>query len=275
MATLAPEGAPFPDYAAGVAYSDLGLILLTIAPVDLNSRHNLDEIFRHELAHVALHDAMDGQPIPRWFNEGFAIFVSGEGSVVRLQTLWTATLADTLLPLGKLESVFPADATTASIAYAQAADVLRFLVRREDRHRFANFMARLRRGQSFEQALQNAYGTDLAMLEHEWREDVAKRYTFWPVLLSGSVVWVGILGLFVVGWRRRRRRNQETMARWAREEAAEDELRRRAAVRESAARLHIVLSPQSQRISTPQLRPSGAETDVPKVEHDGQWHTLH
>ena len=35
---------------------------------------------------------------------------------------------------------------------------------------------------------------------YEWREDVAKRYSFWPVLLSGSLVWVGVLVLFGLGY---------------------------------------------------------------------------
>jgi hypothetical protein len=273
MAALAPEGAPFPEYASGVAYSQLGLILLTIAPVTANAHHDLAQIFRHELAHVALHDAVAGRPIPRWFNEGFAVYASGESSLIRLQTLWTATLADRLLPLQDLERLFPADTTDVSIAYAEAADVLRFLVRRQDRHRFANMIGRVRTGQDFERALQDAYGTDLRTLEFDWREDVGKRYSFWPVLVSGTVVWVSIFGLFLAGWRRRRQRDQETMARWAREEAAEEELQRRTLMRESAARVHIVLAPQ--RIPPQELRPSVPEAEIPKVEHDGQWHTLH
>jgi hypothetical protein len=272
MATLAPEGAPFPKYAAGVAYSELGLVLLTIAPVEPAAQHDLTEIFRHELAHVALHEAVSGYHVPRWFNEGFAVYASGEGSFARLQTLWTATLADDLLTLEQLDRTFPANALDASVAYAQAADLLRFLLRQQDRHRFTALIDRLTRGQSFDEALTNSYGTDLATLEYEWREEVAKRYTFWPVFFSGTMIWALALGLFVWGYRRRRRKSRETLARWAREEAAEDE-RRKMREREEQARVHIVLS-RSER--TRDLRPPLArDSGVPKVEHDGQWHTLH
>jgi len=273
MATLAPEGAPFPKYASGVAYPELGLVLLTIAPVYPNSRHELEEIFRHELTHVALHDAVSGRNVPRWFNEGLAVFASGESSFSRVRTLSTATLAGTLLPLQKLERTFPADAVSADVAYAEAADIVRFLLRQEDRHRFTSLIERVAKGQSFETALHDAYGLDLQGLEYEWREDVAKRYTFWPVLFSGTAIWAAVIGLFIWAWRRKRRKNQETLERWAREEAAEDELRRRVAAAEQNARVHIVLAKKA----APQLR-AGAEIDVPevpKVEHEGQWHTLH
>jgi hypothetical protein len=274
METLAPEGAPYPGYAAGVAYSRLGLVLLTLTPQYPRARHDLLEIFRHELAHVALYEAAGGRHLPRWFDEGFAVFASGETSAARLQTLWTATLADTLIPLKDLVHLFPADPTDVSIAYAQAADVVRFLVRREERHRFAGMISRIRQGQSFEQALESAYGTSVAMLEQEWREDVGKRYTFWPVLVSGTVVWVGIIGLFAFGWRRRRQRHHETLARWGREEALEDE-RRRLAAEMAQARVHIVLSPVAQQLQEAPMPPPVADADVPKVEHDGRWHTLH
>jgi hypothetical protein len=273
MAGLAPEGAPFPRYASGVAYSDIGLVLLTLQPVEANARHDLAEVFRHELAHVALHDAVDGRPIPRWFNEGLAVFASGEGSVTRLQTLWTATMSKQLLPLARLERTFPTDAVGVSVAYAQAADVVRFLIRREDQQRFVSLLERIRKGQAFDASLKDAYGLDLATLEFEWREDVSRRYTFWPAVFSGSFVWAGAVVLFVWAWRRRRKRSDETLARWGREEAAEDELRRR--LREAeAGRIRIVLARDPRPADMP-LPPPREEGDVPRVEHDGDWHTLH
>jgi len=108
-------------------------------------------------------------------------------------------------------------------------------------------------------------------LEHEWREDVAKRYTFWPVLCSGTVVWMGVIGLFVWGWRKRRARSKATLARWARDEAREDDLRRL----EENARIHIVLQRAPGPATTPMPTAQPPEIDVPRVQHDGTWHTLH
>lgn len=271
METLAPEGAGYPKYAGGVAYSEIGLVLLTEQPRFPGERHDLLQVFRHELAHIALHDAVGHRNVPRWFNEGFAVHASGEAVTDRMQTLWTATLAGNLLPLADLAQRFPADATEASVAYAQAADVVRYLLRAHEAHRFRALIERLRSEQSFDAALGDAYATDPSNLEYEWREDVARRYTFWPVLFSGTMVWMGALGLFVWGWRKRQKRNRKILARWAVEEAQEDARR---AERASSRPVHIVLArpseamqvPPGERISRP---------DIPKVEHDGNWHTLH
>jgi hypothetical protein len=157
-------------------------------------------------------------------------------------------------------------------------------VRHEEQHRFRGLITRLRDGETMDEALLNSYGEDAAALESEWREEVAKRYTFWPVLFSGTLIWAGTLGLFVFGWRKKRRKAAATLQRWEREEAAEDEVRRRLAMRaepgSSAPRVHIVLSHSASDEHAPTSVPPAAlqrmpEIEVPKVEHDGQWHTLH
>ncbi|HET9956042.1 MAG TPA: peptidase MA family metallohydrolase [Polyangiaceae bacterium] len=275
MATLAPPEAPYPDYAAGVAYPQIGLTLLSVAPLHPNSQHDLVQVFRHELAHVGLHEAVNGAHVPRWFDEGFAVFVSGETSLNRLQTLWMATLSDKLIPLEKLDEGFPAHESDAEIAYAQAVDVVRFLVRKREQFRFQGLVERLRAGQDFQAALRDAYGADMFTLEQEWRDDAAKRYTFWPVLLSGSVVWMGVLGLFLWAWRKRRSRSQATLARWAAEEAREDAVRMRQAASSPPPRVHIVLTQSAPPGAPVGMPPPNLEAEVPRIQHEGQWHTLH
>jgi hypothetical protein len=272
MATFAPSGAPYPEYAAGVAYAELGLVLLSLTPVHAASDYDLAEVFRHELAHVALYDALDGQLVPRWFNEGFAMFASGESSFARMKTLAMSTIGGSLIPLADLERGFPNEETQALVAYAEAADVLRFLVRREDVHRFRSLITELRAGKALDQAALDAYGVELSTLEFEWREDASRRYTIWIFLLSGSFVWVLALGVFVWAWRRRKRRDKLVLKRWAREEAAEDSLRARLALASEAARIHIVLAKGSDAAG---FAPNLSEVEVPIVEHDGSWHTLH
>jgi hypothetical protein len=280
MATLAPASAPYPKYAVGVAYSKLDLILLTETPVHANTDHDLLEVFRHELAHLALEEAVQGARVPLWFNEGLAIHLSRERSFARTQTLWTAVVSGNLLPLTDIERHFPDDVVGVPLAYAQSADVVRYLLRQEDQERFRSLIKRLRRGEAFDNALSDAYGFDTFGLERVWLEDAESRYTVWPVLMSGTVVWGGAMVLVVLAWRRKRQREEVTLRRWAREEAI-DELRRLRAIQQAAQAAQA----DNEPLASPGAEPSSApeeegtrnwsDAPVPRVRHEGTWHILH
>lgn len=284
METLAPDGTQFPKYASGVAYSELGLVLLTAAPRYPGAHHDLPEVFRHELSHIALHDAVSRENVPRWFNEGFAVHASGEAETSRLQALWTAAVSDNLIPFRKLSRGFPSDATTASVAYAQAADMVRFLLRSGEEHRFRALIRRMAGGQTFEQALEDAYSTNMIALETQWRENVAQRYTFWPVLLGGSLIWIVAIGLLVMGYVRRKHRADKKLARWAQEEALEDARHKWAQAmieRGQAVRVLVTQNSLSPQAAARAQAAPGKDTasplivSLPTIEHDGQRHTLH
>jgi hypothetical protein len=237
--------------------------------------HDLRAVLRHELAHVALHEALDGQHVPLWFNEGFAIHLARENGFARSRTLWTAAVAGNLIALSDLDARFPSDIVGVPLAYAQAADVVRFLLREQDEARFELLIERVRRGQSFDRALYDSYGMDVYNLEQNWRADVDQRYSLWPVLLSGTMIWGGAALLIVVAWRRKRTRAKATLARWTREEGIEDaRLTLLQELREAHAR-----QAEAEEPIVPPILPAVASKPpdpvVPRIEHDGRWHTLH
>jgi Peptidase MA superfamily len=259
MAALAPREIGVPPYASGVTYAPLRLVLLTLTePHGGGDVTDLDTVFHHELSHMALFDAALGHEVPRWFNEGVAVYESGEHPVVRMRTLFDAALFHQLAPVSELDRMFGRSSAEVDLAYAESADVVRFLLRGKDRLRFFGLVGRVRSGSPFDRALGDAYGTDLHRLEYQWREDTSKRNTFAPMLASGGFVWGLALVALVLAYRRRRKHRAETLARWEREEAQE----RAVAVRPAED-------------ETPFTDPARALAGLPKVEHDGGWHTLH
>jgi hypothetical protein len=266
MAELAPEGAPPFGYAVGMAYPSLRLILLSMLAPGTWEAADLNETLRHELTHLALEEAVAGHHIPRWFNEGLAIHESDEFWGKRFRVLWDATVSHSLLPLAALDRGFPAEGSEVGVAYAESADVVRFLMRDDDRARFGSLIERVRNGTSFDRALEDAYDTDLRKLEYEWREDASHRFGLVPMLTGGGALWTLIAGLTVVAWAKRRKRAKVKLAQWALEEAEMD-----AAM--VAARERIVASqtaPEGEVDVPPHMRPG-----VPIVEHEGRWYTLH
>lgn len=263
MARLAPAGAPPPKYAVGVAYRGLHLVVLTLQPPAHSAAADLGEVFRHELAHVALDDAVKGAHVPRWFHEGVAVEASGEHPFDRLRTLWSATLSGELVPLQDLDATFPDDHVAVGVAYAESADFVRSLLRSADRPRFARLIERVRDGQPFEAAAADAYGASLRKLEFQWRNGLEKRYGYAPMLTGGSLLWGAAVAMLVAAYVKRRRRARAVLARWEREEAEEDA--RRAAQAKTA---------DADATGDDPAQPLPAVA-WPMVQHDGRWHSLH
>jgi hypothetical protein len=259
MARLAPAAIPPPSYASGVAYSRLRLVLLSMLQPRGGEAVDLDEVFRHELAHVALDDSVRGQHVPVWFNEGLAIWLSGENRFDRESVLWHATLSGTLLPFSDLDRRFPADNFEVGIAYAESADFMRFLMRKTGQARFASMIGRVREGQPFDRAISDSYGGDLRHLEFQWRAEAERRYSVFPILTGGGIVWVVVIGALVLAYAKKRRRAKKILERWGREEAFEDALRAREAALAEDELVNVSVA------AMPSVR----------IEHDGRWHTLH
>ncbi len=286
MAALSPPDMPPPRYAAAVAYARIRLVVLAMEAPQSIGLPDLGQSFRHQLAHVALYDATAGRAVPRWFNEGYAIHASGEGSLLRARTLWGATMSKRLLPLSDIERRLAGDGDQTAIAYAESADFLRFLLRRQDRGRFRRMVGRVASGQPFEDALRDTYSSNLQTLEYEWHQQLIQRYGYVPLVVGGGMLWLLVFVVVGVGWYRRRQRHKATLQRWAQAQTiAED----RASTGADVLRIRLIPRPRvpvavlsnagdSEVVSVPPppvSRRLMGTTDVPKVEHDGRWHTLH
>jgi hypothetical protein len=272
MAGLAPRNAPPFTYASGMAYESLNLVLLSLQAPGTWEAPDLGETFRHELSHLALADAAASHHLPRWFDEGLAIQESGELWFARWKALGEASVARRLIPLAELDRAFPNDGPEVGLAYAESADVVRFLMRGGDRARFGSLVQRVRGGVVFDRALEDAYGTDARTLEYQWREEVTHHFGLIPALTGGGLLWTLIVALTIVAYVKKSRQAKAKLAQWAREEAeAQAALVRPTVVRATAS----PEAPEAPAIPASEDAAPARVPSVPVVEHEGRWYTLH
>ena len=233
MIRVAPPRRGAPLWARGVAYPDLGVMI-----VGTRRAHEPIDALRvvdHELTHLALGAALDGRA-PRWLDEGFAFLHASEWSVGRMETLVGMAWAGSTPSLAELERMFHGSEGTVDRAYAQSYDFVAFLARRgryndvyDDGSRwpFQRFLAEIAAGHTPDTAARTAYGAGLGQLFGEWHEDLRQRYLLVPASLFTLSLWVLAAILLVLGYARRGMRNRPILDRWEQEEIA----RRQAAAR--------------------------------------------
>jgi hypothetical protein len=157
---------------------------------------------RHELAHLALHQAINVR-VPLWFDEGYASWGAGEWERLGALELNLAVVRGAIPSLRGLDGALRGSATTADVAYALAVSAVTELARRHPSGSIAPLLQRLSAGEDFEASVQATTGFTIPQFEREWRRTLRQRYSLATWLLAGGG-W-GLLALILWALLRRRR----------------------------------------------------------------------
>jgi Peptidase MA superfamily len=200
---LALPGAKPPSWAVALAYPAHNIVLVE-AHALVNGEGPLT--LRHELVHVAL--GQFGHDWPHWFQEGFAQAFTHERAwqLEQIATLTRAVTQERVFDFDDLTAHFPSRPEDVEIAYAQSVAFVEFLRDRHGATAFSRLIAREQGGDNFDKAFGVTFGVPLSMEEAAFKEELPRRYPWWPLLLSGgSLVWLTSAGLMVLAFVKRRR----------------------------------------------------------------------
>lgn len=235
--SLQPPGGKAQSWAAALAYPSRDRILMKSPRLLLGGQPHYEQIFLHEVAHIALDQSARGggapqgesnrnvmrtgpqaPGIPRWLHEGYAIHVAREWSPNREVLLTRAVVGGRLIPLGRLVSDFPEDKLRAQLAYAQSADLVHFLIRSYGSEAFRDFVIALGKGYRFGYASRTILGDDFHALEENWHKHLRTRYTWIPLLTSTGSLWFLASLVFLAAYVRKKFAARAKVEEWSREE---------------------------------------------------------
>jgi hypothetical protein len=232
LVALAPDGDRFrqwigpyaPEWGAAIAFPEARRVVMQ------GRRSGSDAgdpfaVLRHELAHLALHEAMGDLP-PRWFDEGYAAYSAGE--IDREEVLATNfALALRGVPtLDDLDGWFAAGERRAQTAYALSYRAVSDIAALDPKRGLSLFFVEWRARRTFDGALRAAYGTTLASFERAWTRRTRLRYgilALFADMTLGLVLFFALV--FPLFWIRRRRDRRRMAALVAADEAAEEAAR--------------------------------------------------
>lgn len=187
-----------PPWGAGFAIPRARTIVIR---ADAGDAHH---ILIHELAHLALHDAVSVR-VPLWFDEGYASVAAGEWGRFEALRLNLGVARGKVPGFYELDRALRADRSSAETAYGLASAAVSMLARRHPERSLEPLLDRLRAGDGFAEAVLASTGWSLSRFEEEWQKDVRRRYGLVAWGLAGGF-WLLVAALVVwAAWAKRRR----------------------------------------------------------------------
>lgn len=214
----APEARRVPPWVAGYALSERDTVVLLPARGPSYPDRSLEALLHHEIAHVLIHRAAAGRPVPRWFHEGVAMAVARAWSLEDTTRFALARLSGRPVPLARLDGWFRGEPSRVRRAYVLAGAFVQQLLEEHGPEVTGDVLAGVGRGAPFPQAFHQATGTTLPAAEAAFRESFAGWTRWVPFLTSSIALWMLVTALALVAIWRRRRRDAELRERWAEEE---------------------------------------------------------
>jgi hypothetical protein len=221
LAILPPQ---MPADTLGLYLLGRGEIVLRAPRSDPSGRWDLRGVLRHELAHAVIDRAI-AQPLPLWLHEGLAVLLSDELDYLDEAQLTLQAVTGRLIPLPVLFYRFPRPSDARTLAYAQAASFVRFLLRRDGMHGIQALLGEMARGVALQDAFPIVYGTTLGALESTWQGELAGRFSYLTLVTSTSVLGGLGIPLLLLAALRRRLQRRRAYRRWELEERAQAMLR--------------------------------------------------
>ena len=207
------------SWISGFAIAESNLVVMFPARSPGYPDNTLEDVLRHEVAHVLIWRASGGRPVPRWFNEGLAMEVERERRFQDQTQLLYQLLTGGQIDLQQLDRLFSGTQNDQTRAYALSGAFVHDLVQRHGQSACREILIRIHSGIPFDSAFGTVTGNAPSLAESEfWRRQ--RIWTSWvPIVTSSTTLWLAVTMLAILAIYIRRRRNRKMEEEWAKEES--------------------------------------------------------
>ncbi|MBX9927283.1 MAG: hypothetical protein K2X99_00090 [Gemmatimonadaceae bacterium] len=222
-------GAGAPEWGSAIAFPDEQRIVMQGSSAGSDAGDPL-AVLRHELAHLALREALGDATIPRWFDEGYASVAAGEGARDELLATNVALVWRGVPELSGVERMFGGGGEEAATAYALARTAVAELQRLDPNRGLELLFTYWRAEGRLDPAIRRAYGMTATAFEDRWRGIVRRRFGALALVADLSVGAVLLLLVLLPAWVERRRRDRRRLEAMRMAEAEQERRDRESAL---------------------------------------------
>lgn len=149
----------------------LGMVVSDDTMLLLGNASNLERTLAHELSHIVVGQATRNPlgGLPRWLDEGLAMYAEGDLPAANRRALDRAIRSDALISVRSL-SGYAGDPAQVDLFYAESYSLVNFLLEDYGRDKMHALLDAFKEGAYQEDALREVYGFGLDELDAQWRQ---------------------------------------------------------------------------------------------------------
>ena len=171
-------------------------------------------VLTHELLHLMMPDIVGSQSVPRWINEGMAIFYSGEERWKTSAALSKALATNSQIPLRDIDRVLSFHRIQAELAYHESYSAIHYILSTYDLDGLKAILYGIRDRIPIDEIFIQATGSRFNDFEKEWLEQAKKTHRWYWLSEFESYIWIIILVLVILAVLVRKIRNRKIIADW-------------------------------------------------------------
>jgi len=214
-----------PEWALAVALPGRSRIVVKAWLIAPGVTNNLAVTMRHEHCHVLMRQAEvqamrvpGAEPLPLWFHEGVAVWVSAVPVPGARRQFKIAAGQDALIPFRDLARAFPADRHRAALAYQQSVSFIEFIAARCGEDAVPRILAQYQRLGTLGAAVRAVTGSSLSPLERTWRKKHRSRHPLLRLVIQSLSLFTLMALLCIAAFFIVRRRRRRALAEWEAED---------------------------------------------------------
>ncbi len=169
----------------------------------------------HELVHLVLYERSGHQPLPRWLEEGLALFYESPQDWDYPAILSKALYTHSLIPLSEIEQVLSFQKSRADLAYQESFSATTYFLSTYDTDGLRILLEGFKQKHEINDIFLQATGSSFPVFEKEWQSFIQNKYRYSWLSELDSWLWLFIflLAVFVFFWIRYR--NRRIIQQWS------------------------------------------------------------
>ncbi len=206
-----------PHWGAAAAFPSRKLIAVK-SPLTHNLNKSLSALLFHEYSHLLLEERTGYNRVPRWFNEGLAMYVSTEWSWSDNIALGKASAFGNIIRLPDIEEVNRFSASKAHVAYAESYMAVKYFLDEYGKSSLNIFLNELAKGESVADAFLHSTGSNYKQFNNDYNIFILKQFNLSSLFMDTLFLWLFLAGVVLFATFKRYKKKKEYYKKWEEEE---------------------------------------------------------